>query len=221
MDRDHLIQLEASLRDGRLDQRKAALDELGQFSADVAIPILQRLSAEPEFLCRRLAVTGLGNYLTPLSLQVLTKLLESETDHNVLAEIANSLFEFGEVSIPLLKKMFECHSHWLTRQTVLAILMEAQQDEVLLTVIRQGLKDSTQTVKETAILALGQILKGSLYEEALTLLTELAQAPNWRDRWRAATALCLSSDPRAKKLLTELQKDSKHYVVAAALEAVV
>ena len=219
MNSDRLHQLEDLLRHGPLNQRKAALDELSHCSAEVAIPVLQRLATEPEFLCRRFAVMGLSNHRTPTSLQVLTELLEHEPDDSVLAEIANALFEFGDESIPLLQQLFERHHHWLTRQTILSILMEAQRDDVLLAVIRQGLQDPTQTVKETAILALGQLLKGTFQEEALILLTELTQAPHWRDRWRTATALSLSSDPRAKQLLAKLQQDPKHYVVAAALDA--
>jgi HEAT repeat protein len=60
-------------------------------------------------------------------------------------------------------------------------------------------------------------MAGELQTEAVDLLAELATAALWRDRWRAATALCLSTDPRAKSLLAQLQQDENHYV-AAALE---
>jgi hypothetical protein len=39
-----------------------------------------------------------------------------------------------------------------------------------------------------------------------------------RDRWRAATALRLSADPRTKQLLAILQTDENHYVFAVALD---
>jgi HEAT repeat protein len=218
MDSDRLAQLESLLRSGAIDQRKAALDELAGCPSDLVVPVLQRLATEPDFLCRRFAVMGLGNHRTDASFQALKNLLERETDPNVLAEIANSLFEFGEQSVPLLQHLFERTTHWLTRQTILSILMEAQQDEILLAVIRSGLKDETQSVKETAILALGVVLKGSLHTQALDLLADLAEAESWRDRWRAATALTLSPDPRAKSILVRLQQDQNHYVAAAALE---
>ncbi|NET32748.1 MAG: HEAT repeat domain-containing protein [Cyanothece sp. SIO1E1] len=219
MDSDRLGQLETLLRHGALDQRKAALDELAQCPADLAVPVLQSLSTDSDFLCRRFAVMGLSNHRTQAALQVLKDLLEREPDDSVVAEIANSLFEFGEASIPLLQQLFERHHHWLTRQTIISILMEAHQDQVLLAVIRKALQDTTQTVKETAILALGQVLKGPFQQEALTILAELAVAPFWRDRWRTATALRLSTQPQAKVLLAKLQQDENHYVVAAALEA--
>jgi HEAT repeat protein len=219
IDGDRLAQLESWLRSGAINQRKDAIDELAQCPPDVAIPVLQRLATAPDFLCRRFAVMGLGNHRTTESFEALKALLEQEKDQNVLAEIANALFEFGDKSVPLLQQLFGRSHHWLTRQTILSILMEADHDAVLLAVVREALQDETQTVRETAILALGSTLKGEVQQEALDLLTELAHSVVWRDRWRVATALRLSSDPRAKQLLANLQKDENHYVVAAALES--
>jgi HEAT repeat protein len=219
METDRLIKLETMLRTGSVFERKSALDELSQCPSDRAVPIFQRLTTHSDFLCRRFAVMGLGNHRTADSLAILKDLLEQELDESVLSEIANALFEFGDESVPLLQKLFERNHHWLTRQTIISILMEANCDEVLLAVIRQALQDETQTVKETAILALGSLLKGKFQEDALDLLATLAEAIFWRDRWRAATALSLSSTPRAKLLLAKLKQDPKHYVVAAALES--
>lgn len=219
MDSDRLNQLESWIRSGAIDERKRAIDELATYPSEIVVPILQRLSIEPNFICRRFAVMGLGNHKTEASLQVLKNLLTQESDDNVLAEIANTLFEFGDASLPLLQNLFERNRHWLIRQTILSILMEASQDETLLTVIQQGLQDETQTVKETAILALGKLLKGSCQQTALELLLELAEADFWRDRWRAATALTLANHPRATSVLAKLQQDENHYVAAAALEA--
>lgn len=219
MNADRLTQLEALFRSGPINQRKIALDELAQCPSELAVPVLQRLSTDPDFLCRRFAVMGLGNHRTEASLQVLKDLLQQERDDNVLAEIANSLFEFGEESVPLLQQLFERNRHWLTRQTIISILMESNQEDVLLAVIREALQDETQTVKETGILALGRLLDQSLHQDALDLLAQLAEAEDWRDRWRAATALTASTDPRAKQLLAQLQQDPNHYVVAAALES--
>jgi HEAT repeat protein len=216
MDSNRLTQLESLLRTGSTDQCRQAIDELAQCPAELAVPVLQRLSGDRDFLRRRFAVMGLGNHRTEASLAVLKALLEQETDDNVMAEIANSLFEFGDVAVPLLEQLFYRNHNWLTRQTIVAVLMEANDDRALLSVIREALHDETQSVKETAILALGKLMAGALQGEAVDLLVELAKAKLWRDRWRAATALCLSTDPRAKSLLAQLQQDENHYVVAAA-----
>jgi HEAT repeat protein len=218
MDTNRLPQLESLLRTGSLAQCKQALDELAQCPSELAVPIFQRLSTERDFLRRRFAVMGLGNHRTEESLQVLKAMLLLEGDDNVMAEIANSLFEFGAVAVPLLEELFYRNRNWLTRQTVLAVLMEADDDTVLLAVIREALQDEAQSVKETAILALGKLMAGALQSEAVEVLAGLAKAKLWRDRWRAATALCYSTDPRAKSLLAQLQQDENHYVVAAALE---
>ena len=98
-------------------------------------------------------------------------------------------------------------------------VIEADCPEVLLSVVRTGLKDPTQTVKETAILALGPLMNGPFETEALEILAPIAASENWRDRWRSATTLSLSNNPEAQKLLATLRQDPNHYVVAATLEA--
>ncbi|NER78741.1 MAG: HEAT repeat domain-containing protein [Leptolyngbya sp. SIO1D8] len=217
--RDYLNQLMEQLRNGSVNQSRLALNELAKMPSEQAVPVLQELTQAQNFQTRRLAVMGLGNHRTEASFQVLEAVLAQEQDGNVLAEAANSLFEFGDVSIPLLQTLFFQQSHWLTRQTVLSILMEADYPEVLLTIIREGLQDNVQTVKETAILALGPLMNGPFENQALELLIELASATNWRDRWRTATTLSLSTSSVGKQLLANLCQDDNHYVVAAALEA--
>ena len=216
---DALNQLERALRNQALNVRKAALDELSTLPAETAIPVLKRLATERDFLLRRLAVMGLGNHCLPESFEALKALLYQEEDSNVLAEVANSLFEFGGPAIPLLRELFNTNSHWLVRQTILSLLLETTDYETLLTIATIALEDDTQTVKETAILALRQVLASDYQVKALALLSELAQSQTWRDRWRAATALTGCQAPQAKQLVQQLQKDEHYRVSAAALEA--
>lgn len=219
---DDLNQLETDLRAAALNVRIAALNTLAAQPAAVAVPILQSLSKDPSFLLRRLAVMGLGNQAPDaIAFDSLQELIAVETDANVLAEAANSLYDFGDASIPLLVGMFETNDNWLLRQTVLSILQESNHPDVLLDVSLRALEDPTQTVKETAILSLRQVLMSPLQPQALATLTELAQSTIWRDRWRAATALTGCDHPQAKQLLNQLQQDENHYVVAAALDAAV
>ncbi|MGF1521590.1 MAG: HEAT repeat domain-containing protein [Leptolyngbyaceae cyanobacterium] len=215
---DRLNQLESMLRDGSINESRIALDELAQMPPEKAVPVLQRLTQAANFQTRRLAMMGLGSHRTDEALQILKQVLTQEQDANVLAEAANSLFEFGPASLPLLQDLFLCNAHWLLRQSILSILMEAEHGDVLLTVARAGLEDATQTVRETAILALGPLMNSPWEAEALALLAPTATAANWRDRWRSATTLSLSHSPEAKRLLAVLRQDENHYVVAAALE---
>ncbi|MEM8810835.1 MAG: HEAT repeat domain-containing protein [Cyanobacteria bacterium P01_G01_bin.38] len=216
---EDLTQLEQALRDRALNIRKAALDELATLPAEVAVPVLKQLAAEPDFLLRRLAVMGLGNHQVPDAFDTLESLLYQEEDSNVLAEVANSLFEFGAPAIPLLKRLFDTNPHWLIRQTILSLLLETTGYATLLAVATAGLDDETQTVKETAILALRHVLASDYQADALALLTEMAQSKIWRDRWRAATALTGCQAPQAKQLVQQLQKDENYRVSAAALDA--
>ncbi|MEM6254002.1 MAG: HEAT repeat domain-containing protein [Cyanobacteria bacterium P01_D01_bin.156] len=217
---DKLNKLETDLRAPALNVRIAALNNLAGQPAIVAVPILQRLSQESSFLLRRLAVMGLGNQAPDTTaLNTLKTFLDAETDSNVMAEVANSLYEFGDLSIPLLEQLYDSNDNWLVRQTVLSILQETQHYDVLLTVALKALDDPTQTVKETAILSLRQVLTSPLQPKALDALTKLAHSEIWRDRWRAATALTGCNHPQATKLLANLRTDENHYVVAAALDA--
>ncbi|MEM1254671.1 MAG: HEAT repeat domain-containing protein [Cyanobacteria bacterium P01_H01_bin.21] len=217
---DEISKLENDLRSSALNVRISALNTLAKQPSPVALPILQRLSKDSSFLLRRLSVMGFGNHAPDQdALNSLRELIKTETDANVLAEAANSLYEFGDVSIPLLVQLFETNDNWLLRQTVLAILQESNHPDVLLEVSLKALDDPTQTVKETAILSLRQVLMSPLQAQALKALTELTKSNIWRDRWRAATALTGCEHPQAKQLLIQLQKDENHYVVAAALDA--
>ena len=218
MDSDRLAQLEADLRNAPVNKCKEALDELAQCPAEQAIPLLTRVAMEGDFLRRRFAVMGLGNHRTDESFVVLQGLLEKEQDGNVLGEIANSLFEFGDRALPSLQQLFETNDNWLTRQSIIGMLMEGDNDTTLLAVAKIGLTDSQQSVVEATILALGKLLTGDFFEPSLALLAPLVQSENWRLRWRTATALSISDRPEARALLLPLQQDEHHRVVAAALE---
>lgn len=61
-------------------------------------------------------------------------------------------------------------------------------------------------------------MKSPLKDQALQILTELADSENWRIRWRVAIALQNTQDLSARKLIAKLQQDQHYRVVAAALE---
>ncbi len=210
---------ETQLRSQALNERKAALDRLATEAADEALPILQALAQRGDVFQRRLAMMGFANHPTETAFDTLTTLMQSEKDSNVLAEAANSLFEFGDRALPLLVDLFEANTDWLLRQTILALLMSTDDPATLVHIATLGLGDDTQTVRETAILALRQLWETDSQTQALALLVEQAKSDYWRDRWRAATALTGCPLPEAKALLIQLQQDTHHRVVAAALDA--
>jgi HEAT repeat protein len=219
MDADRLAQVEKLLRSPALNIRVAAVNELAQTNAEVAVPVLARLAADGDFLHRRLAVMGLGNHPVAESMAVLEQLLISEEDSNVVAEAANSLMEFGGEGMVRLAQLFRENENWLVRQTVLGVMMDGDRSATLFEVVRLGLADPVVTTRETAILALGKFVDTAFQGEAIGLLLELAVSGEWRDRWRSATALCRFQDDRAKEMLGRLRSDGSHYVVAAALES--
>ncbi|MBE9164515.1 MULTISPECIES: HEAT repeat domain-containing protein [Microcoleaceae] len=221
MNKNRIPEIETNLRAPALNIRKAALDELAECPADIAVPILQKLGEEENFTLRLLAVMGLGNHRNEAAFAALQKIIQEESDSNVVAEAANSIFDFGEPAIPVIQQLFESNDNWLVRQTVLSLLVETSHFDVLLAVAIAALDDETQTVREAGILALKQVLKSPLKDEALSLLTTMARDSYWRNRWRAAIALYGTQDSQAKELLSELQRDEHYRVVAAALEGTV
>ena len=218
MNSDRLKQIKLNLRDNALNKRKAGLDELATVAPEIALPILDELTQEQDFALRRWGVMGLGNHVTDESFKMLREILHREQDHNVLAEAANSLFEFGDRAIAPLQELFVKSDHWLVRQTIISILVDSHQPDILLEVVELALTDRDQTTKETGILALSRLLNTSLKQKALEIFSTLAKDEYWRTRWRTAIALTASDDPKAIELLAQLQQDDHYRVVAAALE---
>ena len=218
MDSERLEQLKLQLRNNNIYQRQLALNELANIPSESALPILQELLESPDFALRRIAVMGLGNHKTEESFELLTRVLATEKDANVLAETANSLFEFGDRAIQPLQQLFIDSDNWLVRQTIVSILVDSNNPDVLLQIANMAIADRDQTTKETGILALSRLLNTPLKQEALNVFSGLTEAKYWRTRWRAAIALTASQDPQARELLSKLQQDEHYRVVAAALE---
>jgi HEAT repeat protein len=215
---DELLTLEQELRAPALNVRIGALNQLAKMDSTIAVPALKRLVAEKDFMLRRLAVMGLANHVTDESFVSLTTLIDREEDHSVLAEAANSIFEFGDRSVPILLNLFENSSNWLVRQTIISVLVETDQYDVLFEVATLAIADETQTVKEMGILAMGKVWRSPLAEQAFEVIRDLAQDEFWRNRWRATIALAGCQLPEARDLLVKLQTDEHFRVVAAALE---
>jgi len=218
MEPEQLPEIVTNLRSSRIDFRKKALDKLVTFDAVIAIPVLKELAKEKDFGLRCWAMMGFKSYQTAESFTFLTQVLEQEKDTSVLAEAANSIFEFGDQAIAPLQDLFDRCDYWLVRHTIVSILVESEDPQILLQIAKKAIADLEQTTKEIGILALSRLLNTKLKAEALSIFTELATAEHWRTRWRTAIAISKSSEPQAKKLLAQLKQDQNYRVVAAALE---
>ncbi len=213
-----LEQIDRDLRGRAIDKQKAALDRLAQVPADLAIPLLARLLTSNDFIQRRLAVMGLGNHRVEASFQLLTDVITSDGDPNVMGEAANAIVDFGDRAIPLLVTLFRNTDSWLVRQSIVPLLMDTNHHAELLTISEIAIADETQSVKEVGILALGHLLNSPVGDRALSLLLELCKDPLWRNRWRAAISLQSLQNPATKAAISQLQQDEHFRVVAAALE---
>lgn len=207
-----------TLKNGSLNERRLALNELAKTDPSLAIPALESLLDSKDFSLRKFVAMGLGNHICAPSFELLATMASEETDPNVLAEVANSLYEFGDRALEILSTMFCTHEHWLLRQTILSLMAESQNDQKIWEVTLLALEDQHQTVKETGIFALGLLLRGDYKAKAWEKLEQLAKDSFWRTRWRVAIALQHGQKDEVIALLQQLKNDEHFRVVAAALE---
>ena len=218
MDQEGLQQIEIDLRSTNILQRKKALDKLATIEASLAVPILTKLAEEKDFGLRCMAVMGLSNHLTDDSFNFLVQVLEQEKDNSVLAEAANSIYDFGERALVPLQDLFERCDYWLVRHTIISVLVESDRPQILLDTARKALESENPMTRQLGIAALGKLIQTSEKNSALDLLEELTEAQSWYTRSRVAAILAKSDEPKAKELLALLQNDEDYRVVAAALE---
>jgi HEAT repeat protein len=223
MTNDRSIELERNLRAAALHQRMAAANELAGYPATAAVPIFKRLLSEKDVGLRRLAVMGLGKHRSDESFGELQAILNSSGDPIIVADAADAIFEFGDVAIPILQQLFDRATQaaqWQIRQTVIALLLDTDRYDVILSLLTAALADENMVVRELGIVAFKQLLLSPCQDSALALLVKFATDPNWQMRWCAARCLHGCPEPQARQSIALLQQDEDFRVIAAALEGV-
>jgi HEAT repeat protein len=176
---------------------------------------------DKELIIRSFVAKGLGYKRTDEGFQSLLDLIDNDEDHNVKAEAANSLANYGEKAMPYLVELFRRESHWLIRESIFAVVNEINSPALVFQLSVWGLEGEEPVVKLTAINNLGR-LKGTLYEqEAIDLLFELSTDETVAIRVQVALALVAFDDPKAKAALAELRHDQDYRVVGATLEGMI
>ena len=222
-DNDRSIELEQNLRSAALNQRMSATNELATYPATVALPIFKRLLAEKDVGLRRLAVMGLGKHRSDESFETLKTILSSSGDPIILADAADSIFDFGDIAMPILQQLFDRSpqpSQWQIRQTIIALFLDTEHYDALLAVASAALTDENIVIQELGIRVFKQMLQSPCKELALELLLKFAVDPNWKLRWSAARSLHGCAELQARESISRLQQDEDFRVIAAALEGV-
>ena len=212
-------QIESFLESPDPQNRMKALVELRRHEPEVVVPLLKQRMYDKEFVVRSFVAMGLGNKQTEEGFAALLNLIENDNDPNVVAEAANSLAKFGEVSLPHLLVLFERNSHWLVRQSIFAAFDWAQHPEMLLQICRVGFAGDDPVVLQSAIAHLARLQGTPQVSAALELLLEAAISEVAIARAQAARALKEFDNPMAKAALIELRQDANFHVVGAALES--
>jgi HEAT repeat protein len=189
-----LAALREAIASGDPSRAMPALAGLRGIEPEAAEPLLLLGLEQTTFLIRSLACAGLGVKRTEAGWQALVQAMQTDEDANVRAEAANALASFGvERSWPLLQAAFQADAQWLVRCSILSAL--AEQPEMppawLLALAQAAIGDADGTVRVGGAEILGRLVR------------EAGAAPEGE---------------AARQALRELQRDSDHRVVAAALD---
>ncbi len=212
-------QIEIYLSSGDSQERLRGLTELRKYDSTTAVPLLMSKLNDPEFLVRSFVAMGLGNKQSSESFDALVKLVNTDRDHNVRAEAANSLSKYGEAAVSLLVEVFHRDESWLVRRSILAPLMDMPYPQALYDICVCGMAGEDQAVKEACINGLSYLAGTSKEAEALELLLPFVNDEWWRNRACVARALRKFDHPQAQAALNYLKKDQDHRVVGATLES--
>jgi HEAT repeat protein len=166
-----------------------ALVGLREVPVEQAVPLLLLGLEQGMFMVRSLSCAGLGVKQSEAGWQALVNAMQHDEDANVRAEAANSLVSHSlERAWPLLRAVFAADQQWLVRCSILSAL--AEQPAI-----------DPAWLLELAAMAITDA-DGTVRVGGAEILGRLV-----RDH----------ADAEARALLQQLQSDSDHRVVAAAL----
>ena len=214
----NLPQIQSFLDSPNPQLRMRAITELRNHEPSVVVPLLKQRIHDGKFLVRSFVAMGLGYKRNNEAFEALLNIIDHETDHNVVAEAANSLSKFGPKAIPHLVDLFEQNTHWLVRQSIFGALEDLDDPEILLQLCLSGFNGEDTTVKMASLANLRRLKDTPKLPEALDIALKAAKDNNGLIRASAARTLRYFGSPEAKAALTELQQDSDYRVVRAVLE---
>jgi HEAT repeat protein len=213
-----LPQIETDLQNPDFQYRIKAIAALKDYPSEVAVPLLERHTQDPEFLVRTFVARELGRQQTAAAFAALLQMVKLDNTPNVRAEAANSIALFGRVAASHLVQIFVLDHHWLVRRSILPALAELDCPEELLEVCTAALAGDDLNVQEEAIDALSSLANSRQHAAALGKILAMKSAPSEGTRIRVAYALKRFNEPIAKDTLAELRQDTNHRVVGAAME---
>ena len=191
MNFDALREAIASDNPGRA---RPALASLVEATPEQAEPLLLLGLQQSDMLLRQLSCSGLGHKPTPAGWEPLVHTLRHDPEVAVRAEAANALVSHGlQRAWPLLLEAFQREHEWLLRCSVLSAVAEHPEmaADQLLEIGRLAVADADGTVRVGGTEVLGRLAR-----EGAPDASEVAEA---------------------RALLAQLQHDSDHRVVGAAL----
>lgn len=188
--------LAEAITSGDPSRSMPALVGLREVPDEQAVPLLLQGLEQSAFIVRSLSCAGLGVKQTEAGWEALVQAVRHDEDANVRAEAANALVSYGlERAWPVVLEAFRADTQWLLRCSVLSAVAEHPEARAadLLELAELALADADDTVRVGGTEILGRLAQQC-----------------------TATADATVAD-RARSLLSGLQQDGDHRVVAAAL----
>lgn len=216
-----LNQIETNLNSTDFQHKLQAIKALKEYSDEIAVPLLQKMKNDEQFLVRSFVAMGLGKKKTPESFITLLEMMKFDQDNNVRAEASNSLSLFGEISIPHLQKVFEEDKNWLVRLSILAALIDLNCPNEIFNACLLGINGEDESVKSNCINSLASLIGTTKEEEALQQLLIMANNSDWQIRVEVAKILTKFTQPQARQQIQKMQQDSDYRVVSAILETII
>ncbi len=189
-----LAEIKQNLKHEDFQYRLQAINSLGSYPTEVALPLLLDQVNDQEFLVRSFVARELGKHQTPESFAALLELMRLDNTPNVRAEAANSLSLFGKVSASHLLLAVHRDDHWLVGASILAALIELECWDELFDACNIIINREDQIMRETGIGSLAPLAQSHRAKDALAILNQLKDDPNDRIRARVKEALAYFVD---------------------------
>lgn len=202
------LRLQSPEKQERLRALLSLRDEPAELCADLARGIIQ----DPAVQLRAYTCVLLGKKPCDLSLELLLKVLQEDSDHGVRADAAGALGNLEDLrAYDALVRSFYEETEWIVRFSAIVALGNLG-DERAFDLIVEALKQGDGLMQEGAISALGELED----PRGVPLILPFVGSESWMMRQKVAQALGNIGSPDTLAPLKFLAKDPAETVAQAA-----
>ncbi len=208
----NLAEIATQLDSADSRDRLIALASLRPVEPAEAVPLIKKVINDENLQVRAMAVFALGVKPQPECLDLLTPILEGDSDYSIRAAAAGALGYLADNrALSVLLRAFYEDTEWVVRFSA-AVSLGNLQDSRARTALMEALKSDEPLMQQAAIAALGEI--GAV--DSVDELLQFAGSSDWLVRQHLAEALGNLPVEKSLSALRYLAKDSHPQVAEAA-----